>query len=120
MKAENDMTEIEAADYIAAVDMDGITLTPSGCGAARLILEQRSGWSPSHALMLERILKGATTLPHKLGRLVSRTRLGMAIELAESLNRNHIRNQKRKARRRAVKARYAACTAPAGTTTAAA
>lgn len=104
----DEITATEAADYIAAVDMDGITLTPSGCGAARLILEQRSKWSPSHALMLGRIMNGATVLPHRLGRLVKRTRLGMAIELAEKLNRNHIRNQKRKARRRAVKARYAA------------
>ena len=99
------MTETEMRDYIAAVDLEGITLTHSGRVAARIILERRKEWTASHELMLSRILNGVEKLPHKLGRLVGKTRLGAAIELARKLTRGTRRNQKRRER---AKARAAA------------
>lgn len=110
------MTATEAADYIISVDLSGVTLTPIGCGAARLILEYRQKWTPSHALMLNRIMRGGTTLPHKIRRLVNGTRLGLAIDLYAKSSRSHIRNQKRKARRRAARARYLKAQATANET----
>lgn len=103
-----DMTIKEMLDYVAAVDAAGITLTPSGRGAACLILEKREGWTLAHKMMLDRIHGGEEVLPHKLRKLVARTRLGDALELARKLARGHIRNQKAKARRRAARARRAA------------
>ena len=41
-------------------------------------------------------------VPLKLSRLVSRTRLGDALDLVRDLNRKHIKNQKCKARRMAA------------------
>lgn len=102
------MTMIEAADYVAAMDADGITLTDAGMGAAKLILEKRAGWTPSHCLMLSRLDEGQAKLPHKLARLVARTRLGDALELMRKANRKHIRNQKARARRKASRARRTA------------
>lgn len=102
------MTVKEMLDYVLAVDAAGITLTESGRNAARAILERRADWTDSHKFMLSRIDNGDAVLPHKLRKLVSRTRLGDALELARKLARPHIRNQKAKARRRAAKARRAA------------
>lgn len=99
------MTLTEAMDYIKTIDMDGITLTESGRGAAMIILEKRKSWTPTHELMLMRLQNGMEKLPHKLGRTVNRTRLGDAIELVRKVMRPHIRNQKAKARRKAAKAR---------------
>ena len=99
------MTVIEAADYIKAYEVDGITLTESGRNAARIILEQRATWTPAHALMLERICNGVEKLPHKLVKLVKRTRLGDALELAKDMTRDSRRKQKSKLRRKAGKAR---------------
>ena len=39
-KDYNEITATEAADYVASADLNGVTLTPSGCGAAH------SGISP--------------------------------------------------------------------------
>lgn len=105
------MTMIEAADYIERMDYDGVTLTPSGVGAAKRLLATRVDWTPSHFLMLNRLESGAVKVPLKLSRLVSRTRLGDALDLVRDLNRKHIKNQKSKARRKAAKARKAAATA---------
>lgn len=102
------MTMIEAADYIAAMDFDGVTLTPSGANAAKAILARRAEWTPAHSIMLARLENGAMKVPLKLSRLVSRTRLGDALELVRDLNRKHIKNQKSKLRRKAAKARAAA------------
>ena len=57
------MTIAEAADYIAAMDFNGVTLTPIGVGAARIILETRKAWTPSHFLMLNRLDNGAVRYP---------------------------------------------------------
>lgn len=107
------MTMIEAADYIAAMDYDGVTLTPAGVGAAKAILARRVDWTPAHFIMLNRLESGAVKVPLKLARLVSRTRLGDALELVRGLNRKHIKNQKGKLRRNAAKARKTAATATA-------
>ena len=115
-KGNNEITATEAADYVASVDLNGVTLTPSGCGAARLILEYRHNWTPSHALMLNRIMRGETTLPHKIRRLVNGTRLGLALDLCAQTSRSHVRNQKRKARRKAARARYLKAQATASET----
>ena len=106
-------TMIEAADYITAMDYDGVTLTPAGIGAAKLILARRVDWTPAHFLMLNRLESGATKVPLKLSRLVSRTRLGDALDLVRDLNRKHIKKQKGEIRRKAAKARKAAATATA-------
>ena len=99
------MTIIEAVDYIKDIDINGIVLTESGRAAAITILEQRKGWTSEHGIMLEKVASGKSPLPLKLARLVSRTRLGDAIDLIKDMNRKHIRNQKAKARRKAIKAR---------------
>ena len=98
----------EMLDYVQTVDAAGITLTECGRNAARAILERRADWTDSHKFMLGRIANGDVVLPHKLRKLVSRTRLGDALELARKLARPHIRNQKAKARRKAARARAAA------------
>lgn len=103
-----DMTIIEAMDYVKAYEVDGITLTESGMGAARIILEHRAEWTDSHALMLSRIHNGVEKLPHKLVKLVKRTRLGDALELVRKLTRVDRRKEKCKLRRKAAKARRAA------------
>ena len=95
----------EMLDYVQTVDAAGITLTECGRNAARTILENRKGWTDSHKFMLGRIANGDVVFPHKLRKLVSRTRLSDALELARKLARPHIRNQKAKARRKAAKAR---------------
>ena len=97
------MTIAEAADYIAAMDFDGVTLTPIGVGAARVILETRKAWTPSHFLMLNRLDNGAVKVPLKLARLVYGTRLGEALALVRDFNRKHIKNQKKDNRRRAAR-----------------
>lgn len=98
---------VEMLDYVKSVDLEGITLTENGRGAARIILEKRA-FDAAHQLMLSRIEEGQQVLPHKLRRLVWGTRLGDALELARKIARPHIRNQKAKARRKAARARAAA------------
>ena len=100
-----DMTIIEAMDYIKDYDIDGITLTESGRGAAEIILAKRAGWTPTHALMLERVRNGVEKLPFKLAKTVSRTRLGDALDLARDITKVDRRKQKCKLRRKAAKAR---------------
>ena len=100
-----DMTIIEAMDYIKDYDIDGITLTESGRGAEEIILAKRAGWTPTHALMLERIRSGVEKLPLKLARTVSRTRLGDALDLVRDITKEDRRKQKSKLRRKAAKAR---------------
>ena len=100
-----DMTIIEAMDYIKEYDLDGITLTESGRGAAEIILAKRADWTPTHALMLERIRNGVEKLPLKLARTVSRTRLGDALDLVRDITKEDRRKQKCKLRRKAAKAR---------------
>ena len=100
-----DMTIIEAMDYIKEYDLDGITLTESGRGAAEIILAKRADWTPTHALMLERIRNGVEKLPLKLARTVSRTRLGDALDLVRDITKEDRRKQKSKLRRKAAKAR---------------
>lgn len=99
------ITFYEAMDYVQSVDLGGITLTEAGRNAAKAILERRKDWTDAHALMLGRLERGEIILPHKLTRLVNRTRLGDALEFARKYNRKHIKNQKAKARRKAAKAR---------------
>ena len=99
-----DITIYEAIDYVAAVDCDGFTLTPSGVEAARTILETRADWTPSHFLMLNRLNSGVAKVPLKLLRLVAHTRLGDALAMARDFNRKHIKNQKKNLRRRAARA----------------
>lgn len=99
------MTMIEAADYIVRMDFDGVTLTPTGANAAKAILACRADWTPAHTLMLNRLESGAMKVPLKLARLVSRTRLGDALDLVRNLVRKHIKNQKNKLRRKAARAR---------------
>ena len=100
-----DITINEAMDYIKAYDIDGITLTECGRGAAAIILEKRADWTPTHALMLERIRNGVEKLPFKLARTVSRTRLGDALDLVRDITKEDRRKQKSKLRRKAAKAR---------------
>ena len=100
-----DMTIIEAMDYIKDYAIDGITLTESGRGAAEIILAKRADWTPTHALMLERIRNGVEKLPLKLARTVSRTRLGDALDLVRDITKEDRRKQKSKLRRKAAKAR---------------
>ena len=100
-----DMTIIEAMDYIKDYGIDGITLTESGRDAAEIILAKRSDWTPTHALMLERIRSGVEKLPLKLARTVSRTRLGDALDLVRDITKEDRRKQKSKLRRKAAKAR---------------
>ena len=107
------MTIAEMQDYIADYTIDGITLTESGRNAAITILEGRKTWTDSNNLMLWRLQNGVQPLPFKLGRLVNRTRLGDALELARDLTRKTRKNQKCKARRKAAKARRAAMAAAA-------
>ena len=102
------MTVTEMLDYVSDYTNEGITLTESGRNAAAIILERRSDWTESHRLMLDRITAGVSPLPLKLGRLVNRTRLGDALELARKVTRKSRKNQKCKARRKAAKARRAA------------
>lgn len=102
------ITANEMLDYVSNVDAAGITLTENGRNAARAILAIRADWTDSHKFMLSRIDNGDAVLPHKLRKLVSRTRLGDALELARKLARPHIRNQKARARRKAARARAAA------------
>lgn len=102
------MTVVEMMDYVDAYDMDGITLTDAGCGAARIILERRADWTDAHARMLQRICNGEHKVPLKLRKLVEHTRLGDAVLLARKLSRSHVRNQKQRARRAARKERAAA------------
>lgn len=90
---------------IKAYDLDGITLTECGRGAAAIILEKRADWTPTHALMLERIRNGVEKLPFKLARTVSRTRLGDALDLVRDITMVDRRKQKSKLRRKAAKAR---------------
>ena len=113
------MTMIEAADYIVAMDFDGVTLTPAGVGAAKAILARRVDWTPAHFTMLKHFESGAVKVPLKLARLVSRTRLGDALDLMRNLNRKHIKNQKGKFRRKAARARKVSATATANTRAAA-
>ena len=103
-----DITIEEMRDYVQSVDAVGITLTEVGRNAARAILERRADWTDAHKAMLGRIDNGDAVLPHKLRKLVSRTRLGDVLELARKFARPHIRNQKAKARRKAARARAAA------------
>ncbi len=100
------MSVIEMLDYIAAYDMDGITLTETGVGAAKLILERRH--TPAHEFMLARLERGEKKVPLKLRRLVYGTRLEEAIRLAKKLTRPEVRKQKAKARRKARKERMQA------------
>ena len=100
-----DMTIIEAMDYIKDYDIDGITLTESGRGAAEIILAKRADWTPTHALMLARLRNGVEKLPLKLARTVSRTRLGDALDLVRDITKEDRRKQKCKLRRKAAKAR---------------
>jgi hypothetical protein len=114
------ITFYEAMDYVQSVDLGGITLTEAGRNAAKAILERRRDWTDAHALMLGRLERGEVILPHKLTRLVNRTRLGDALDLARNLNRKHIKNQKAKARRKAARTKKAAATANTATARAAA
>lgn len=108
----NDMTMLEAADYIVEMNHDGVMLTPSGANAAKTILVRRANWTSAHSNMLTLLESGARKVPLKLVRLVSRTRLGDALDLVRNLNRKLIKNQKcrirRKARREAARGRVAA------------
>lgn len=97
----------EMLDYIEGVEGDGITLTASGCGAARIILERRDSWTPAHSAMLARVCNGERKLPLKLGRLVNRTRLGDAIDLAKRLTRKERKADRRRIRRNAARGRAA-------------
>jgi hypothetical protein len=105
------MTIAEMQDYIADYTIEGITLTEAGRNAAITILERRKDWTDAHNLMLWRLQTGVQPLPFKLGRLVNRTRLGDALELARDLTRKTRRNQKCKARRKAARARRGALAA---------
>lgn len=102
------MTIAEMKDYIADYTIDGISLTEKGRDEAIAILENRKDWTVSHNLMLLRMQTGINLLPFKLGRLVNRTRLGDALELAREVTRKSRRNQKCKIRRKVAKARRAA------------
>lgn len=95
----------EATDYVKSYGLEGVTLTETGARVAKRILSMRLDWTPAHGKMLERIEAGERALPFKLGRLVSHTRLGLAVELLRKLNRKHLKNQKTAARRKAAKAR---------------
>ena len=105
------MTIIEAADYVRAYDLDGISLTESGRGAAESILAHREAWTSTHALMLERIRGGMDKLPHRLVKLVARTRLGDALALARDMTKGSLRKEKCKARRKAARERRKAAMA---------
>ena len=102
------MTVAEMNDYIAAVAMDGYTLTNCGIGAAMIILERRKGYTPAHALMLSRLQNGAGKVPLELRRLVEGTRLGDALKMAMKLARSHIHNQKQRERKARARAETAA------------
>lgn len=99
------MTLLEAMDYVKAIDLDGITLTENGRGAAVIILERRKTWTSTHALMLQRIMDGMERLPFRLEKMVARTRLGDAIAIARDYTRDYLRKQKSKMRRKAAKNR---------------
>lgn len=101
------MTMKEAADYIVAMDYDGVTLTESGINAAKTILANRTHWTKSHNAMMQRLESGMVKVPLKLAKLVNRTRLGDALDMVRDLNRQHIKNQKCRLRRKAAKARKA-------------
>lgn len=105
------MTREEMTDYVTAADKDGYTLTQAGRGAAEIILQRRQYFTPTHAAMLSRVQNETGKLPLKLARLVADTRLGIALDYARYLARNHIRNQKNRARRKAARARYLAANA---------
>ena len=102
------MNIAEMQNLVADYTIDGISLTERGRNEAIAILENRKDWTASHNLMLWRLQKGISPLPFKLGRLVNRTQLGDALELARDLTRKTRKNQKCKARRKAAKARRAA------------
>lgn len=106
------MSLYEAATLVRSVELEGITLTTEGREIAKGILETRKGWTPKHALMLERINRGEIVLPHKLTRLVANTRLALALDLARDMAIDGIRAKKRSARRKAArKRRHEASTA---------
>ena len=104
------VTVKEMLDYVADCDLTGYRLTPSGLAAAEIILTRRADWTPRHRKMLEsvRTATADAVFPHDFRRLVAKTRLGEALELARKITRETRRNQKAKARRKAVKARRAA------------
>lgn len=105
------VTVTEAMDYIDRYDINGISLTGVGRNAAIAILEKRADWTDAHRYMLKRLQDGVNPLPFRLRKLVVRTRLGDALELARDVCRSLIRNQKARARRKAAKARKAAAMA---------
>lgn len=104
------MTVKEMLDYVADCRINGYRLTPSGVAAAEIILTRRADWTDAHRKMLEAVRTAPATavFPHNLRRLVAKTRLGDAIELARKITRETRRNQKCKDRRKAAKARRAA------------
>lgn len=103
------VTVREMLDYVADCGLTGYRLTPSGLAAAEIILTRRADWTPHHRKMLEsvRTAPADAVFPHDLRRLVAKTRLGEALELARKITRETRRNQKAKARRKAAKARRA-------------
>lgn len=104
------ITIAEMMDYVADCRLDGYRLSPAGLGAAEMILARRADWTADHRKMLDavRTAPADAAFPHKLARLVSRTRLGDALELAWKITRETRRNRKGKLRRKAAKARRAA------------
>ena len=104
------ITIAEMIDYVKDCRMDGYRLTHAGLAAAEMILARRADWTSDHRKMLAavRTAPADATFPHNLARLVARTRLGDALELAWKITRETRRNQKCKARRKAAKARRAA------------
>lgn len=101
------MTVKEMLDYVADCGLTGYRLTPPGLAAAEIVLARRADWTAAHAKMLEsvRTAPADAVFPHNLRRLVAKTRLGDALELARKIARETRRNQKGKARRKAAKAR---------------
>ena len=104
------ITIAEMMDYVADCRPDGYRLAPAGIAAAETIPTRRADWTSDHRKMLDavRTAPADAAFPHKLARLVSRTRLGDALELAWKVTRETRRNRKGKLRRKAAKARRAA------------
>lgn len=102
------MTIKEMMDYVDDIKGDGVTLTANGIGAATTILERRRDWTTAHSNMLARIRNGEMKLPLKLAKLVNRTRLGDAIDLAKRLTRKERKADRRRIRINAASARTAA------------
>ena len=104
------ITIAEMMDYVADCRLDGYRLAPAGIAAAEIILAHRADWTADHRKMLAsvRTAPADAVFPHNLARLVSRTRLGEALDLAWKITKETRKNRKNKLRRKAAKARRAA------------